>query len=126
MMIDVSSIIHDPDFERDITIERTSGGHFVESDYQSVKQTITVKGVLINSKGKEIEQTEEGDRATDSIDIYVDGDTPIYVTREILTLENNISDVIIDTDGTRYRITNVFDQSQWGLIKAEGQREGAA
>lgn len=125
-MIDVTDVIHAPEFEREITIERTSAGHFEKSEYQSTKTMMTVLGVLVNPKNsKEIQQTEQGDRAAGYIDIYVDGNTPIYVTRETLTSENNISDIVIDTDGTRYRVTNVFNRAQWGFIKAEAQREGA-
>lgn len=124
-MIDVSDVIHSPEFERDIVIERTSGGAFDGPEYQSTKSTITVRGVLVNPKNsKEIEQTAQGDRAAGYIDIYVDENTPIYVTRETLTGENNISDVVIDSDGTRYRVTNVFNRAQWGFYKAEAQREG--
>ena len=125
-MIDVSDVIHSPEFERDITIERTSGGHMEGSKYVGSKTILAVRGVLVNPKNsKEIQQTEQGDRAAGYVDIYVDENTPIYVTRKTLTKENNISDVIIDTDGTRYRVTNVFDRAQWGFIKAEAQREGA-
>jgi hypothetical protein len=125
-MIDVSDVIHSPEFEREITIERTSAGHWEKSEYQSTKTTLTVYGVLVNPKNsKEIQQTEEGDRAAGYIDIYVDGSTPIYVTREApLTAENNISDIVIDTDGTRYRVTNVFNRARWGFYKAQAQREG--
>ena len=125
-MIDVSDVIHSPEFERDITIERTSGGHLVGVEYVPNKMTITVRGVLVNPKNsKEIQQTEQGDRAAGYIDIYVDENTPIYVTRKAAQGENNISDVVIDTDGTRYRVTNVYNRAQWGFLQAEAQREGA-
>lgn len=125
-MIDVSDVIHSPEFERDITVERTSGGHLDGTKYVSDKKLITVRGVLVNPKNsKEIQQTEQGDRAAGYIDIYVDENTPIYVTRKTALKENNISDIVIDTDGTRYRVTNVYNRAQWGFIKAEAQREDA-
>ena len=125
-MINLSRIIHSPAFAQAISIERTSGGHFEKSQYKSVKTVIAVRGIIVNPKNsKEIEQTAQGDRATGYIDIYVDANTPIYVTREALTQENNISDVVIASDGTRYRVTNVFNHAQWGFYEAEAQREGA-
>lgn len=130
-MIDVSDMIHDTDFESDITIERTTGGHYEGPKYVANTNTITVKGILVNPKNsKEIVQTPQGDRAAGFVDIYVDRDTPIFVTRESADGENNISDVVVIGAGTnfetRYRITNVFDRAQWGFIKAEGQKVGAS
>lgn len=130
-MINVSRIVRRPTFMHDIVIERTSGGHYEGSVYVANKTIITVRGILVNPKNsKEIQQTPQGDRATGFVDIYVDQNTPIYVTRESADGENNISDVAIvdyNTDfETRYRITNVFDRAQWGFIKAEGQKVGAS
>ena len=125
-MINLSRIIHSTAFVQDITIERTSGGHFEKSQYKSSKSIIAVRGIIVNPKNsKEIEQTAQGDRASGYIDIYVDANTPIYVTRDTLTQENNISDVVIASDGNRYRVTNVFNCAQWGFYEAEAQREGA-
>ena len=133
-MINVSDIIHDPDFERDIVIERTSGGHFEKSKYVPTKTIITLRGVLVNPKNsREIIQTEQGDIAAGYVRIYVDESVAIYVTRDDSTdtdTENNISDVVIDSYGTafetRYRITHIFDRSQWGVIEAEAQKVGAS
>lgn len=133
-MIDLSDIVHDPDFERDIVIGRTSGGHFEKSKYVSSTTIITVRGILVNPKNsREIIQTQQGDIAAGYVQIYVDSDTPIYVTRDDSTdadTENNISDVVIDGYGTahetRYRITNVYDRSQWGVIEAQAQKVGAS
>ena len=131
-MIDVSEMIHDPDFEGNITIERTTGGHYEGPQYVADTKAITVKGILVNPKNsKESMQTPQGDRAEGFVDIYVDKDTPIFVTRENSDGdENNISDVVVVDSGTdfetRYRITNVFDRSQWGFFKAEGQKVGAS
>lgn len=125
-MINLSKIIHSPAFVQNISIERTSGGHFEKSQYKSTKTVIAARGIIVNPKNsKEIEQTIQGDRATGYVDIYVDASTPIYVTRETLTQENNISDVVIASDGTRYRVTNIFNCAQWGFYEAEAQREGA-
>ena len=133
-MIDVSELIHDPDFESTITLERTSRGHFEKSTYVPTKTIITVKGIIVSPKNsKEVIQMGQGDRAAGYIDIYVDRNTPLYVTRDTSAgtdTENNISDVVIENYGTayetRYRITNVFDRAQWGFIKAEGQKVGAS
>lgn len=125
-MINLSRIIHSSSFVQDIIIERTSGGHYEKSEYKSTKTVMTVRGIIVNPKNsKEIEQTAQGDRAAGYIDIYVDANTPIYVTRENVMGENNISDVVVAHDGTRYRVTNVFNRAQFGFYKAEAQREGA-
>ena len=130
-MIDVSELIHDPDFESDITILRTTGGHYEGPNYVADQSIVTVKGVFVSPKNsREIVQTPQGDRAAGFVDIYVDGDTPLYVTRENTNDENNISDIVIvdyDTEmETRYRITDVVDRSKWGYIKAEAQKVGAS
>jgi hypothetical protein len=129
-MISIRKLIHDKDFASDIVIERTSEGHFEKAQYVSAKTIITVKGIMINPKSsKEIDQTAQGDRATGYVKIYVDENTPLYVTRKRNEMRNNISDVIIDNYGTdyevRYRITDIFDRSQWGFRYAEAVREGA-
>jgi len=129
-MIDVSELIHDPDFASTITIERTSAGHFEKSEYVRNKTILTVEGVMVNPQNsKEIEQTSEGDRAAGYVEIYVDPDFKLYVTRNREDGKNNISDIIIENYGTeyevRYRITNVFDRRQWGFTRAQAIREGA-
>jgi hypothetical protein len=129
-MIDVAEVILDPDFATTLTIERTTGGHREKSEYVSDKTILTVQGILVNPKNsKEIEQTPQGDRAAGYVDIYVDPNTKIYVTRNREDNHNNISDIIIENHGTdyeiRYRVTNVFNRSQWGFTKAQAVREGA-
>lgn len=133
-MIDMSEMIHDSDFEQDIIIERTSGGHFEKSQYVPNTTIIQTRGILVNPKNsREVIQTEQGDIAAGYVQIYVDPSMPIYVTRDNSTDtddENNISDIIIDnygeTDETRYRVTNVFDRSRWGFFEAWGQKVGAS
>lgn len=133
-MIDVSEVIHDPDFESDITIERTTGGHYEGPDYKADTSIIIVKGVMVTPKNmKEIIQTERGDIVSGYVKIYVDSSTPIYTTRDDTSgtdTENNISDVVITDYGTphetRYKILNVLDRSKWGMSEAEAQKEGAS
>jgi hypothetical protein len=128
-MIDVSEMIHDPDFEQQLTIERTSNGHFEKSAYKCDTVIILLLGIMVNPKNsKEIVQTEQGDQATGYVDVYVDKDADLYVTREKVD-EKNISDIIITGYGTdfetRYRVTNTYDKKQWGFLKASAVREGA-
>ncbi len=133
-MIDVSEVIHDPDFESNITIERTTGGHYEGADYKADTSIIVVKGVMVAPKNtKEIIQTEHGDIVSGYVKIYVDSNTPIYITRDNTSgddTENNVSDVAIagykTPRETRYRILDVLDRSQWGVFEAEAQKEGAS
>lgn len=129
-MIDVSELIHDPDFEMGIVILRTHGGKFVGSIYTpGPEEVLNVRGIIVNPKNsKEIRQTPQGDQATGYVDIYLDANTPVYTTREREN-GNNISDVIVENYQTpyevRYRVTNVFDRAAWGFYKASAVRMGA-
>jgi hypothetical protein len=128
-MIDVSEIIHDPDFEQPITIRRTSGGHFEGSEYKSTTTDIVFRGVMVNpANSKEIQQTEQGDRATGYVNIYLDAKSEVYVTRERAD-GKNISDIVVENSGTayevKYRITSVYDRRMYGFVKAEAVRMGA-
>lgn len=130
-MISVARIIRRPSFVQNIILERTTGGHYEGPNYVANKTIITVRGVLVNPKNsKEIIQTAQGAQAAGYVNIYVDGKTPLYVTRESTDGENNISDVVIidyQTDfETRYLITNVYDRSKWGFFMAEAQKMGAS
>ncbi len=126
-MIDVSEIIHSPEFEAKIQIERTSAGRFEKSEYHADKEIITVLGVLVDAgNSMEVNQTEQGDRVSGHVNLYVDKDTPIYITRKTFDKENNISDVILAGNGERYRITDVFNRAQWGYCMADAQKEGAS
>jgi hypothetical protein len=128
-VINLSKIIHSRNFAQNITIERSSNGHFVGPDYIEDKTIITVRGIMVNPKNsKEVIQTPQGDRATGFVEVYVDSNTPLFVSRK-RNDGNNISDIIIDGCGTayevRYRIDNVYDRAKWGFYKAEAVRLGA-
>lgn len=128
-MINVSEIIHDPDFEREIIIQRASKGKFVGSKYEPTITVLTLHGIVLQSgNSKETKQTEEGDEASGSVTIYTDGTTPLYVTRA----RNdglNISDIFVENYGTKYpvsyRITGVNERPTNGLYKATAERMGA-
>lgn len=128
-MINVSKVINSRAFSQPITIERTTNGHFVKSQYQADTSLIQLSGVITNPKGsKQISQTDEGSRATGYINVYVDASTPIYTTHDHVN-GNDISDKVVMWPGTshetRYKIFNVQDYRPNGYWQAEAIREGA-
>jgi hypothetical protein len=129
-VINVSKVIHSREFEKAITIVRTHGGKFVGNDYQTTQEIIQTRGVIVNPKNsKEVEQTPQGDRATGYLKIYVDKSIRLYATRERISGNNDISDIIVENYGTdyatQYRLVNIYDRSQWGYIAAEAVRMNA-
>jgi hypothetical protein len=129
--INVSDIVHDPDYEGDIFIERTHNGHYVKSQYVTdPPEVLTLHGYSFHPQNsKEINQTEEGDQATGSIEIILDGDTQLYTTRKRLDNHNNISDRIIENYGTDYptyyKIIGIKNLADYGYMGATGTRVGA-
>jgi hypothetical protein len=129
-VINVSRIIHSRNFEMDITIIRTHGGHWTGTEYVGTQEIIQVKGILVSPKNsKEIQPTEQGDQATGFVEVYFDANTPVYTTRDREDNHNNISDIVAENYGTpyqvNYRVTNVFNRATWGFYKAEAVRMGA-
>lgn len=130
-MINVANIIHSPSFETDITIIRTHGGHMEKSTYVPNEVVLTFRGIVVNPKNsKEVQQTPQGDRATGFIRIYLDGNTPVYTTRNRAENHNNISDIYVENYGgtyeVRYRITNVYNRATWGYYAADAVRLGGS
>lgn len=128
-MIEISEMIHDPDFEQPIVIQRTRNGKFVGSDYVGDTKIIMFYGIIIQPDGsKDIEQTPEGDRASGGTFLYLDADSEVFTTRSRYN-GNNISDIYIENYGTeyeiKYRINKVFDRQMWGYFKAQAERMGA-
>jgi|GEM_PF-4257252 len=126
-MIDMSEVIHSPEFQRDITIERTTGGQFIKSVYTpSTPYRFTLQGVLNPDTIKSVTPSPEGSRATGQLSAYFSDDVQIYTTHDLAD-GNDTADKIIWDAGTpwesSYRIISV--NSEYGLKKVVAERVGA-
>lgn len=123
--INVAEMITDPDFAQSFTIERHSGGTFVDGLYSSTSTTINVYGVVQPYQPKTVEYMENGDQITGDIKIWLN--IPIYTTRNITSqnsTDSGISDIIVYKD-ERYKVTYVKDWNYHGYYSAVAKRMSA-
>lgn len=118
-MIDVSSIVLDPDFAQTFTVKRYSGdwvaGRFVEGH-----DDIQVLGTISIANAKQIAFIPEGDRIGGEIAIHTT--VPLYNSRNgTETKEGGTSDIVIWHDD-EYKIYQVNEYSDYGYYFAIGQR----
>ena len=123
--INVAEMITDPDFAQSFTIERHSGGTFVDGLYSSTATTMNVYGVVQPYQPKTVEYMENGDQITGDIKIWLN--IPIYTTRNITSqnsTDSGISDIIV-YKGERYKVTYVKDWDYHGYYSAVAKRMSA-
>lgn len=118
-MIDVSSIVLDPDFVQTFTIYREagswSGGRWV-----STESSITMTGTVTVAKPQELVQVPEADR-TQAVMIFY-STQPIYTTRsDSSKAAEGTSDQIV-WNGDRYRVSAVLPWKDYGYYKAYAVR----
>lgn len=108
-MIDIGTLLYDPDFSQQFTVNRKSGtwqaGNFTETTAQ-----ITLTGVVVPASAQEIMQYPEGDRSTAMMKFIAD--QAMYVTRS-----QGTSDEIVWRSAT-YRVLNVQEYSDYGYWEA--------
>jgi len=126
-MIDMSEIICSPEFQRDIVIERTSGGKYVKSVYApGATVRLTLQGILTPDTIKSVSPSPEGSRATGQLTAYFTQSTQIYTTHDLAD-GNDIADVIVWDAGmpweSKYSIISV--NSEYGFKKVTAERVGA-
>jgi hypothetical protein len=115
-MINVSDILHDPDFQTTFVVTR-SAGVFALGGWQSTAHVITMTGVANTSSGNDLQQVDAGDRVTGTMTFY--STRPLYETRA--GAPQGLSDTIT-WQGDVYRLAKVWDRSANGYWKAVGVR----
>lgn len=121
MMIDVSELMHDPDFAFNYTVLRTTGkwvkGRFVPDP--PTKRTYY--GPVQPASPKEIEQLSTGDQPVGVMKFFCKLPNQLYLTRDLSKVESEddgaVSDVI-QFRGCTYTIIRVMPWGHYGWLRA--------
>lgn len=107
-MIDLSQLIHDPDFCEPFVIRRQKGS-WKNGRFELVYEDCKVKGIVEPTSGDDLEQLPEGDR--------VSGMMTFYTKEQVqLALDPQPADHII-CRGKVYKAVQVLDWSRHGFYK---------
>ncbi len=127
MAIDLSEVVNDPDLIQDITIERTTGGHFEKSAYVTNAPTrFTIQAIFDPDKIKEVMPTPEGSRATGHITVLLDRSISLFTTHDRAD-GNDIADKIIFDPGKPYEVAFriISTNESYGVQVVDAERVGA-
>lgn len=119
--INVAELITDPDFAQKFQIERHEQGVFMDGLYSSLTRIIDVYGIVQPYQPKTVEYSENGDKITGDIKIWLN--EPIFTSR-INETDSGISDTIIYKD-EKYKVSNVKDWENHGYYSAVAKRLSA-
>lgn len=112
-MLDMSELIHDPDFcVSFVIIKNRSSDTWQDGDPVLSEQQIQVEGVVTPTSSRDIQMLPEGDRRTGMMTFV--SDLPLEVSNTI-----TISDYCL-FHGSRYKLVSIFDWSENGFFKALG------
>lgn len=112
-MIDVSELIHDPDFCVNFSVLKKSAPVWTQGE-QTVTETITVvEGIVLPSTSKDIDMLPEADRAHGLKTFFTD-ECSLDVTNTKKT-----SDICI-YKSKKYKLLYAFDYAANGYYKAIG------
>lgn len=119
-MINVSELIHDPDFCQSFVIKRTTAqwvnGRFV----QDTPESIPVIGIIHAATEKDLEQIPESDRQKGMFSFFVKPPDTLHITA-LNSSFSGISDTI-EYRGETYRILKVWDDTDFGFVKGIGEQ----
>lgn len=122
-MINVSSIILDPDFAQTFKVYRKTGDWAPNGEFVIEPSKISMTGVISIANAKQIEFIPEGDRIGGEIAIHTI--EPLYNSRnETETEKAGVSDEIM-WHRDRYKIYQVNEYSDYGYYFAIGQRKAS-
>lgn len=118
-MLDLSSVVLDPDFAQTFTIKRFSGqwqaGRFIQTNNE-----IQMAGIISIANAKQIEFIPEGDRIGGEIAIHTV--QPLYNSRNGTDISQGGTSDIVIWHGDKYKIYQVNEYSDYGYYLAIGQR----
>jgi hypothetical protein len=110
-MIDLTTLMTDPDFTRNFIVKRR-GGSFVDGRFVSSVATLIFKNPLMPSTAREVSLLPEGDRATEAITIYTT--QQLYTTRA--DTQEGLSDLVI-FNGKSYKVVSSLPWDKYGYYK---------
>lgn len=113
MAIDVSEIIHDPDFCTTFTVIKQGESEWVRGVLQRKTTETTVEGIVQPSSSKDLELLDTADRVNGMKTFITDA-----VNLDVSDTEKT-SDVCV-WKGQRYKLIQTFDYAANGYYKAIG------
>jgi hypothetical protein len=111
-MIDVSSLMNDPDFASRYTVIRRSGTWEGTRFVVGSPVTLECYGPVQPATQKELNQLPEGDRHSGTMKFFCKPPNTLNITGD-----GNVSDEII-YNGQRYKIFAVMDWTPHGYVRA--------
>lgn len=117
-MIDMTELIHDPDFCTTFTVVRKLPGAWVQGEQTVQETTFPVEGIVLPSTSKDIEMLPEGDRRSGLKTFFADVELKVTDTE-------TTADICV-YKGCRYKLIHAFDYEANGFYKAIGTLAGDA
>lgn len=117
MAIDVSEIVHDPDFCTTFTVIKQGESEWVRGVLQKKTTETTVEGIVQPSSSKDLELLDTADRVNGMKTFITD-----EVSLDVSSTEKT-SDVCV-WKGQRYKLIQTFDYAANGYYKAIGALMG--
>lgn len=117
MAIDVSEIVHDPDFCTTFTVIKQGESEWVRGVLQKKTTETTVEGIVQPSSSKDLELLDTADRVNGMKTFITD-----EVSLDVSSTEKT-SDVCV-WKGQRYKLIQTFDYAANGYYKAIGSLMG--
>ena len=117
MAIDVSEIVHDPDFCTTFTVIKQGESEWVHGVLQRKTTETIVKGIVQPSSSKDLELLDTADRVNGMKTFITD-----EVSLDVSSTEKT-SDVCV-WKGQRYKLIQTFDYAANGYYKAIGALMG--
>jgi hypothetical protein len=117
MAIDVSEIVHDPDFCTTFTVIKQGESEWVRGVLQRKTTETTVEGIVQPSSSKDLELLDTADRVNGMKTFITD-----EVSLDVSSTEKT-SDVCV-WKGQRYKLIQTFDYAANGYYKAIGSLMG--
>lgn len=118
MAIDLSELIHDPDFCTNFIVERKTESVWSKGEPTYETQRIPVEGIVAPTSSKDLQLVPEGDRRNGTKTFYTDINMMLKVSDTDKT-----SDVCI-WNGERYKLVNTWNYAANGFYYATGYYTG--
>lgn len=114
-MIDVSELIHDPDFSEPLIIIKKSGA-WKSGEFRTTDDLTEALGIVRPTSGEDVETVPEGDRKSEL--------KTFFLTEEVSSDNGNAIPDIIVWNQQKYKVVKVFDWGNHGFYKAVGSKTG--
>lgn len=118
-MIDVSELVHDPDFCQNFTVYRQTGAFGAGGFIVGTETEISFEGVITVASEKDLQQVPEGDRVEGAMMFYTT--EQIFITYADDSGNSGTSDQIL-WNGNRYKVVRVWPYGDYGYWKSYGYR----